>query len=81
MLRIYGSAKSRTLRVLLAAWNILRPPRAELLCLAGTEPLRSRYVLSYYPSADSGDGAWHDVDVRTTRRGIDLRTAAGYYDY
>lgn len=43
--------------------------------------LREQYVLSYYPTVDKGNGAWHPVEVRTTRRGVDLRTAAGYYDF
>ena len=43
--------------------------------------LREQYVLSYYPNIDRSDGAWHPVEVRTTRHGVDLRTAAGYYDF
>jgi len=43
--------------------------------------LREQYVLSYYPSTGRGDGAWHPVEVRTTRRGVSLRTSAGYYDF
>lgn len=43
--------------------------------------LREQYVLSYYPTVDTGNGVWHPVEVRTTRRGVDLRTAAGYYDF
>ena len=43
--------------------------------------LREQYVLGYYPSADHGDGQWHDVKVRVDRSGVAVRTREGYLDY
>jgi len=43
--------------------------------------LREQYVLGYYPSADHGDGKWHDVKVRVERSGVVVRTREGYLDY
>jgi Ca-activated chloride channel family protein len=43
--------------------------------------LREQYVLGYYPSADHGDGKWHDVKVRVDRSGAAVRTREGYIDY
>jgi len=43
--------------------------------------LREQYVLGYYPSADHGDGRWHDVKVRVDRPGTGVRTREGYVDY
>ncbi|MEM9553902.1 MAG: VWA domain-containing protein [Acidobacteriota bacterium] len=42
--------------------------------------LRDQYVLGFYPSHDRGDGSWHEVEVRSLRRGVTLRTRAGYRD-
>jgi VWFA-related protein len=43
--------------------------------------LREQYVLGYYPSADLGDGTWHDVKVRVGQPGVTVRTRGGYFDY
>jgi len=43
--------------------------------------LREQYVLGYYPSADRGDGQWHDVKVRVDRSGVVVRSREGYIDY
>ena len=43
--------------------------------------LREQYVLGYYPTADRGDGKWHDVKVRVDRSGTTVRTREGYVDY
>jgi len=43
--------------------------------------LREQYVLGYYPSADHGDGKWHDVKVRVERSAVAVRTREGYIDY
>ena len=43
--------------------------------------LREQYVLGYYPSAARNDGAWHTVKVKTSRAGVELRAATGYFDY
>lgn len=43
--------------------------------------LREQYVVGYYPSADHGDGKWHDVKVRVGRSGVSVRTREGYVDY
>jgi Ca-activated chloride channel family protein len=43
--------------------------------------LREQYVVGYYPSADHGDGKWHDVKVRVERSGVAVRTREGYIDY
>lgn len=42
--------------------------------------LRDQYVLGYYPAAARQDGRWREVDVRTLRRGIELRARGGYFD-
>ena len=44
------------------------------------EELRDQYVLGYYPSRDLDDGAWHPVEVRVARRGVEARTRRGYVD-
>ncbi len=43
--------------------------------------LREQYVVGYYPSADHGDGKWHDVKVRVERSGVAVRVREGYIDY
>jgi len=43
--------------------------------------LREQYVLGYYPSADHGDGKWHDIKVRVDRTRVVVRTREGYIDY
>lgn len=43
--------------------------------------LRDQYVLGYYPSNSRNDGRWHDVEVKTRRSGVSLRTALGYTDF
>jgi Ca-activated chloride channel homolog len=43
--------------------------------------LRGQYVLGYYPKQDLGDGSWHEVKVRVTEPGVDVRTRGGYFDY
>ncbi len=43
--------------------------------------LREQYVLGYYPTVSSGDGAWHRVTVRVRLSGLLVRTRGGYVDY
>jgi len=43
--------------------------------------LREQYVIGYYPGEDHGDGSWHDVKVRVSRPGVNVRTREGYLDY
>ncbi len=42
--------------------------------------LREQYVLGYYPTSDLGDGAWHEVRVKTSAPGIRVRVRGGYFD-
>lgn len=42
--------------------------------------LRDQYVLGYYPPARRGDGSFRRIEVRATRPGVQIRTAAGYVD-
>lgn len=43
--------------------------------------LREQYVLGYYPSNRRNDGAWHGVDVKVARPGVEVRVAEGYIDF
>lgn len=43
--------------------------------------LRSVYTLAYRPLDQQFDGNWRRVRVRTTRKGIVVRTRPGYYAY
>ena len=43
--------------------------------------LREQYVIGYYPGENRGDGSWHDVKVRVSRPGVNVRTREGYLDY
>jgi VWFA-related protein len=40
---------------------------------------REVYVLTYYPKAIAEDGAYHQIRVRSTRSGVQLRFRRGYY--
>lgn len=42
--------------------------------------LREQYVLGYYPSDNSNDGSWHEVEVRV-RGPYSVRTREGYIDF
>lgn len=42
--------------------------------------LRDQYVLGYYPPARRGDGSFRRIQIRATRPGVQIRTAAGYVD-
>ena len=44
------------------------------------DELRSQYVLGWYPTGLEHDGAWRDLRVDVTRRGVDARSRSGYYD-
>jgi Ca-activated chloride channel family protein len=41
--------------------------------------LRHQYLLGYYPAADKIDGKYHEIQVKTDRRRLLVRTRAGYY--
>ncbi len=45
------------------------------------QELREQYVLGYYPSNRRNDGAWHKVEVKVDRGGVDVRVGEGYIDY
>lgn len=45
------------------------------------EELRRQYVLGFSPGEDRGDGSWHRVRVQVRRPGVEVRTAAGYFDF
>jgi len=45
------------------------------------QELREQYVLGYYPSNRRNDGAWHSVDVKVDRGGVDVRVGEGYIDF
>lgn len=45
------------------------------------DELRRHYVLGYSPRSDEGDGSWHRVRVKVRRPGVEVRTAAGYFDF
>jgi VWFA-related protein len=40
---------------------------------------REVYVMTYYPKAITEDGAYHQIRVRTSRPGVQLRFRRGYY--
>jgi VWFA-related protein len=40
---------------------------------------REVYVMTYYPKAIAEDGAYHQIAVRSTRPGVQLRFRRGYY--
>lgn len=42
--------------------------------------LKEQYVLGYYPSQRRRDGSFRRIQVRTSRPGVELRTAAGWLD-
>jgi VWFA-related protein len=44
------------------------------------QELRQQYVLGYYPERQAHDGAWREIELKTARSGVDLRTRSGYYD-
>ncbi|HJQ35079.1 MAG TPA: VWA domain-containing protein [Pyrinomonadaceae bacterium] len=60
---------------LIPADNPLMLPRA-FRQLA--EELRTQYSLGYYPSNAARDGKYRKIRVRTTRKGVALRTRPGY---
>src|SRR4029079_13416080 len=41
--------------------------------------LRSYYALSYAPTKVDLDGSFRSIEVRVTRRDVDVRTRKGYY--
>ncbi len=43
------------------------------------QELRSIYSVAYYPNNQKFDGKWRHVRVRVKRRGVQVRTRAGYY--
>ena len=43
------------------------------------EDLRNQYVLGYLPNVEAADGR-HEIEVRTGRRGLDIRTRGSYLD-
>ena len=45
------------------------------------EELRGQYVLGYYPTNRSDDGAWHPIRVKVAGRGLEVRTRRGYIDF
>ncbi len=42
------------------------------------EDIRSRYLLTYYPTGVAEDG-WHDLEVKLKNRKADVRARRGYY--
>ncbi len=44
------------------------------------EELRSQYLIAYAPDTVSRDGAYREVEVKVTKRGLKARTARGYYN-
>ena len=42
--------------------------------------LRSQIALGYYAEPARGDGRWRELEVKTTRAGMRLRHAPGYFD-
>jgi VWFA-related protein len=42
------------------------------------EELRTQYSLGYYPSGAARDGKYRKIRVRTTRKGVAIRTRPGY---
>ena len=42
------------------------------------EDIRSRYLLTYYPTGVSEEG-WHDLDIKLENRKADVRARRGYY--
>jgi Ca-activated chloride channel family protein len=45
------------------------------------EELRNQYVLGYYPTTRSDDGAWHTVKVEVSGPGLKVRARRGYIDF
>ena len=43
--------------------------------------LREEYALGYYPHDDGDDDRWREVQVEVRRRGLDVRTRDGYFDF
>ena len=44
------------------------------------QELRQQYVLGYYPRRQARAGEWREIELRSARGGVDLRTRSGYYD-
>ena len=44
------------------------------------EDLRNQYVIGYYPSASTGNDAWHKILVRVRDSNLDVRTRGGYLE-
>jgi Ca-activated chloride channel family protein len=42
--------------------------------------LREQYALGYYPTGQRNDGSWRRVKVKIDRKGVKVRTHAGYID-
>ena len=42
--------------------------------------LRNQYVIGYYPGDRMADGSWHEIEVRTSDRSVEIRTRDGYFD-
>jgi VWFA-related protein len=60
---------------LIPADNPLMLPRAFQQI---AEELRTQYSLGYYPANSARDGKYRKIRVRTTRKGVALRTRPGY---
>jgi Ca-activated chloride channel family protein len=43
--------------------------------------LREQYVLGYYPKVARRDGSWHEVVVRVSGEGLEVRSRDGYLDF
>ena len=42
--------------------------------------LRNQLAIGYYPEPRYDDGRWRELKVKTTRVGVRLRHASGYFD-
>ena len=42
------------------------------------DDIRTRYLLTYYPTGVAPDG-WHALDVRVTRAGLTVKAREGYF--
>ena len=44
-----------------------------------TEEARHEYTLAYVPHGNNRNASYHEVEVRTTREGVTIKTRQGYY--
>ena len=44
-----------------------------------TEEARHEYTLAYVPHTNNRNASYHQVEVRTTREGVTIKTRQGYY--